>query len=127
VSGEALVSLARALSKLGWCSRAQAHVLISAGRVMVDGSVVRDPSLRVDVRRARIAVDGEAVRAQPRVYMMMHKPAGYVTTTADERGRRTVYRHNSLLGPQTTSYRSWKYTSSDSHDQQLYPHLVQVV
>jgi 23S rRNA pseudouridine2605 synthase len=91
VSGEALVSLARALSKLGWCSRAQAHVLISAGRVMVDGSVVRDPSLRVDVRRARIAVDGEAVRAQPRVYMMMHKPAGYVTTTADERGRRTVY------------------------------------
>jgi 23S rRNA pseudouridine2605 synthase len=85
------VSLARALSKLGWCSRAEAQVLIGAGRVSVDGRVVTDPSFRVDVRRARIAVDGGAVHAQARMYLMMNKPPGYVTTTSDELGRRTVY------------------------------------
>lgn len=85
------VSVARALSKLGWCSRAQAHELVSAGRVSVDGTVIRDPSFRIDMRRARVAVDGEPVRAQQRVYMMMHKPRGYVTTTSDELGRRTVF------------------------------------
>lgn len=85
------MSVARALSKLGWCSRAQAQELVNAGRVTVDGDVVRDPSFRVDMRSARMAVDGVSVRAQPRLYLMMHKPAGYVTTTADERGRRTVY------------------------------------
>ena len=85
------VSLARALSKLGWCSRAQALTLVSTGRVTVDGRAVTDPSFRVDMRRARIAVDGEPVRAGERVYLMMHKPAGYVTTTSDERGRPTVH------------------------------------
>lgn len=91
VEGRAAVSVARALSKLGWCSRAEAQALVSAGRVAVDGRIVRDPSFRVDMRRARIAVDGEWVHARQRVYLMMNKPAGYVTTTADELGRRTVY------------------------------------
>jgi 23S rRNA pseudouridine2605 synthase len=85
------VSLARALSKLGWCSRAEGERLVRAGRVAVDGRVVTDPAQRVDIRRARITVDGAAVRAGARVYLMMHKPAGYVTTTADERGRATVF------------------------------------
>ncbi|HEX2167080.1 MAG TPA: pseudouridine synthase [Longimicrobiales bacterium] len=85
------VSVARALSKLGWCSRAQAQVLVSEGRVSVDGHVVTDPSFRVDMRRARIAVDGAAVHAHERIYLMMNKPPGYVTTTSDELGRRTVH------------------------------------
>jgi 23S rRNA pseudouridine2605 synthase len=85
------VSLARALSKLGHCSRAEGERIVRAGRVTVDGRLVRDPTLRVDVRRARIAVDGRSVRAPARVYLMLHKPAGYVTTSSDERGRRTAY------------------------------------
>lgn len=85
------VSLERALSKLGFASRSQAHRLIEAGRVRVNGSVARDPALRVDVRRARIEVDGQAVRAERRVYVALHKPRGLVTTTQDERGRDTVY------------------------------------
>lgn len=89
--GRAAVSVARALSKLGWCSRAEAHVLVSGGRVAVDGRIVRDPSFRVDMQRVRIAVDGEPVHARQRVYLMMNKPAGYVTTTSDELGRRTVH------------------------------------
>ena len=89
--GRAAVSLARALSKLGWCSRTEAQALVSGGRVTVDGRVVREPSFRVDMRRARIAVDGEAVHVRQRIYLMMNKPAGYVTTTSDELGRRTVH------------------------------------
>ncbi|CAN5644363.1 pseudouridine synthase [soil metagenome] len=89
--GASDVSLARALSKLGWCSRAQARPLIEAGRVSVNGELVRDPEARVDVRRARIAVDGKTVRASTQIYLMMHKPRGWVTTTSDEHDRSTVY------------------------------------
>jgi 23S rRNA pseudouridine2605 synthase len=85
------VSLARALSKLGWCSRAQARPLIEGGRVSVDGEVVRDPDRRVDVRRARIAVDGTTVRAASQIYLMLNKPRGWVTTTSDDQDRSTVY------------------------------------
>jgi 23S rRNA pseudouridine2605 synthase len=85
------VSLARALSKLGWCSRAQARPLIEGGHVSVNGEVVRDPERRVDVRRAHITVNGQTVRAATSVYVMLHKPRGWVTTTSDEHGRSTVY------------------------------------
>ncbi|MBC8263224.1 MAG: rRNA pseudouridine synthase [Anaerolineales bacterium] len=86
------VSLARAISKLGYCSRTQAQALIQAGRVQVNGAVQRAPSLRVDVRRDRITVDGQRVTAAAKVYLMLNKPRGLVTTTTDERGRETVYR-----------------------------------
>jgi 23S rRNA pseudouridine2605 synthase len=89
--GADAVSLARALSKLGWCSRAQARPLIEAGRVAVNGEIVRDADARVDVRRAHITVDGTSVRAARQVYLMLNKPRGWVTTTSDEHGRSTVY------------------------------------
>ena len=89
---QAAVSLARALSKLGYYSRTQARGLIQAGRVQVNGTVERTPSLRVDLRRDRIAVDGRQVTAADQVYLMLNKPRGLVTTTCDERGRGTVYR-----------------------------------
>jgi len=89
---QAKVSLARALSKLGYCSRTQAQALIQAGRVQVNGAVQRAPSWRVDVRRDRITVDGQRVTAAAKVYLMLNKPRGLVTTITDERGRETVYR-----------------------------------
>lgn len=85
------VSLNRALSKLGLCSRKQAELLIAEGRVRVGGKVVRDPSLRVDLNRDRISVDGEYVTAEARVYLMVNKPRGLVTTRDDPEGRGTVY------------------------------------
>lgn len=85
------VSLARALSKLGLCSRSQAREWIEAGRVRVNGTPRRDPELRVDPQRDRIEVDGQRATAARRVYLMLNKPRGLVTTASDERGRDTVY------------------------------------
>jgi 23S rRNA pseudouridine2605 synthase len=82
--------LARALSKLGFCSRSRAWEVVQLGRVRVNGVVVRDPERRVDWRRDRIEVDGQAVRAEQNVYLMLNKPRGLVTTASDEQGRATV-------------------------------------
>jgi 23S rRNA pseudouridine2605 synthase len=85
------VSLARALSKLGFCSRTQAERLVAEGRVQVGGKTVRDALLRIDPDRDRIAVDGERVVAERKVYLMLNKPRGLVTTRDDPEGRGTVY------------------------------------
>ncbi|BFI95825.1 MAG: pseudouridine synthase [Rhodanobacter sp.] len=83
--------VARALSKLGVCSRSQAEVAVRAGRVAVDGRVVHDPEHPVDAERQRISLDGAAVKAVQRVYLAINKPRGIVVSAADERGRDTVY------------------------------------
>jgi 23S rRNA pseudouridine2605 synthase len=79
------------LSKLGFCSRAEAWRLIREGRVRLNGGVCRDPERRTVAGRDAIDVDGRAVGCQPRVYVMLNKPRGLVTTTADEQGRATVF------------------------------------
>jgi len=89
--GRQQITLARALSKLGLTSRSQAVSIIRSGRVRVGAEVVTSPSRWVDPRKEKIAVDGVTVRPQKRIYLMMHKPAGYVTTRADELHRATVY------------------------------------
>ena len=83
--------LARALSKLGFCSRSEGVELVRAGRVRVGGVVQRDPRHPVDLRRDRIEVDGEHVAAARKLYVALNKPRGLVTTVSDERGRDTVY------------------------------------
>lgn len=86
------MSLARALSKFGVCSRAEAARWIEAGRVTVDGAVVRWPARRIDPRRNRVMVDGRSVGDHTtRVVIALHKPAGFITSRTDPRGRPTVY------------------------------------
>jgi 23S rRNA pseudouridine2605 synthase len=86
------VSLARVLSKLGFCSRSQAHQLVNAGRVRVNGAICRNPAEPVDSRSDRLEVDGQPVRSTAKVYLMLNKPRGLVTTAADEHDRPTVFR-----------------------------------
>lgn len=84
--------LARVLSKHGVCSRTEAAKWIVGGRVSVDGRIIRDPEFPIIRDRHRITVDGNALDAAPRLYLMLNKPRGLVTSTSDERGRDTVYR-----------------------------------
>lgn len=85
------IGLARALSKLGYCSRSQAAQLIRAGRVRLNERVRFDPETPVHPTRDRILVDDRPLEAGEKVYLMMNKPRGLITTAADEKGRETVY------------------------------------
>jgi 23S rRNA pseudouridine2605 synthase len=88
---ERRIGLARALSKLGYCSRTRAAEFVRAGRVRLNGALRRDPETPVHLEKDRIEVDG--VRAEPgrKIYLIMNKPRGLVTTAADEKGRQTIY------------------------------------
>ena len=88
---EKKVGLARALSKMGFCSRSDAAEKIRAGLVKVNGVVRRDIQTPVRVGRDKIEVDGRGVAAKEFVYWMVNKPRGILTTAEDEKGRETVY------------------------------------
>ncbi len=82
--------LQKLISAAGIASRRQAEAYIKAGRVTVNGAVARLGD-RADVRRDEICLDGTPVKPAERlVYLMLNKPRGYVTTLADEKGRKTA-------------------------------------
>jgi 23S rRNA pseudouridine2605 synthase len=107
--------LNRALSKLGLCSRGVAGTWIAEGKVYVNGKPADSPEQWVEIGKDRIEVAGHpaivadhpatlaglpagrmaefsaSAPQRPRVYLSLHKPAGYVTTRSDELGRKTVY------------------------------------
>jgi 23S rRNA pseudouridine2605 synthase len=85
------IGLARALSKLGYCSRTQAAELIRTGHVHLNERLHRDPDAPVHLDHDCITVDGNPIEARTKVYLVMNKPRGLVTTASDEKGRETVY------------------------------------
>jgi pseudouridine synthase len=79
------------LAAAGVASRRSAEHLIEEGRVTVDGTIVRVQGMRVDPARARIEVDGRRINVHPdHQYVVLNKPAGFVTTARDPQGRPTV-------------------------------------
>ena len=82
--------LQRILSARGIASRRVAEEMILAGRVSVNGEAVTELGAKADPDSDVIRVDGKVVKPQRRRYVMLNKPSGYITTTSDERNRRTV-------------------------------------
>ena len=91
------VRLQKLLARAGVASRRAAEDLIRDGRVRVNGQVVTMMGTTVDPEADAVTVDGKAIRTAPPIWIALHKPAGYVTTRGDARGRRTVY---DLLPPE---------------------------
>lgn len=90
-AGGKRATIARALSKLGFCSRTEAEALVRGGRVSVDGRPVTALETWVDVETAQIAVDGRRIAAEKPVWLMLNKPRGLLTTRHDPEGRPTVF------------------------------------
>lgn len=82
--------LQKMLADCGVASRRKAEEMIAAGRVAVNG-VRAEIGDKVDVRKDKVTLDGERVQpVDEKVYIMLHKPRGYLTSMSDDRGRRCV-------------------------------------
>jgi pseudouridine synthase len=84
-------TLDRVISQAGLGSRTEARQWIGAGRVSVNGAVVKTPDRWVDPARDRVVLDGKPLSRQERIYVLLYKPKGYVTTYKDPDDRPTVY------------------------------------
>ncbi len=84
--------LARFLAHAGVASRRHAEELIAAGRVQVNGVIIRTQGSRVDPTTDRIEVDGRLISTEPQrqVYIVLHKPVDYLCTVSDPQGRPTI-------------------------------------
>jgi|GEM_PF-396423 len=85
------VTLDRILSRAGIASRTTTKVWITAGRVKVNGKIVRDPNHWVETGKDIVHFDGMKLRAEKKVYIALNKPTGVVTSHGDSQGRPTVY------------------------------------
>jgi len=86
-----LKTLERVLSKAGLGSRTEARKWIGAGRVKVNGKLIQTPDHWVDLARDKVTLDNQLVEAAEKIYLLLHKPTGYITTFKDPEGRPTVY------------------------------------
>jgi len=83
--------LQKLMASCGVASRRAAEEMILAGRVRVNGAVVRELGTKADLDVDTVLVDGKRIaRAEKRVYLLLNKPKGYVTTVSDPEGRSTV-------------------------------------
>jgi pseudouridine synthase len=90
-SKRVLKTLDRVLSRSGAGSRSDARQWIAAGRIKVNGKLIHTPDHWVDPERDRVTLDGKPLTAREKVYLLLYKPKGYLTTYRDPEGRATVY------------------------------------
>src|SRR5579872_7051118 len=86
-----LKTLERVISKAGLGSRTDARGWIGEGKIAVNGKIVRNPDHWVDLGRDRVTVQGKSLHSAAKLYILLYKPKGYLTTWRDPQGRPTVY------------------------------------
>jgi len=84
-------TLDRVLSQAGLGSRTEARRWIAEGRVAVDGKKIQTPDAWVDPGHQKVTLDGRPMRSARKIYLLLYKPKGYVTTYKDPDNRPTVY------------------------------------
>jgi pseudouridine synthase len=92
------MTLDRVLSRLGLASRAVARQAILAGRLKVNGRVVRDPDLWVQPGSDSVQFDGQRLKPARKTYLLFYKPKGVITSHGDPAGRKTVYEYLGDVG-----------------------------
>jgi pseudouridine synthase len=85
------MTLDRVLSRYGLASRHAARDAILAGRLKVNGRVVRDPEVWVRPAEDKIQFDNQQIKAARKIYLLFYKPKGVITSHGDPGGRQTVY------------------------------------
>jgi 23S rRNA pseudouridine2605 synthase len=86
-----LKTLDRVISRAGLGSRTEARRWIAGGRVAVNGRKVQSPEHWVDIARDKVTFDGKPLGDAKKVYLLLYKPKGFLTTYKDPEGRKTVY------------------------------------
>ncbi|MGI4752072.1 MAG: pseudouridine synthase [Janthinobacterium lividum] len=89
-SKDGLIRLNRYIANAGICSRRKADELIEAGVVSVNGEVVSELGAKIDPMKDVIRYNGETLKREKMVYVLLNKPKDYITTTEDPQERRTV-------------------------------------
>ena len=86
-----MIRLNKYISECGVCSRRSADTLIQSGKVSVNGEVITDLGVKIDEISDTIAVDNKIIKKEDKlVYIMLNKPKGYVTTSKEQFGRKSV-------------------------------------
>lgn len=84
------VRLNKFIANSGVCSRREADRLIEAGVVTVNGKVVTELGTKIDIRRDTVLFGDQKLRGEDKIYIVMNKPKGFVTTTSDPHAEQTV-------------------------------------
>ena len=82
--------LSRFLAAAGVASRRKAENIIREGRVRVNQTLVKDPAFNVEAEHDQVELEGRVLQLEEPVYMLLYKPAGYLSTVTDTHGRPTV-------------------------------------
>ena len=87
-----MIRLQKYMAECGIASRRKCEEMIANGEVKVNGEIVTEPGIKVDPSIDKIELRNKKVEIKPekKVYLMLNKPVGYVTTVSDEKGRSTV-------------------------------------
>jgi 23S rRNA pseudouridine2605 synthase len=97
MKSKSAMTLDRVLSRFGLASRTAARQVILAGRIKVNGRIVRDPDVWVEPRNDSIHLDGKRLKRARKLYLLFYKPKGVITSHGDPDSRKTVY---DCLGPE---------------------------
>lgn len=83
------IRLNKYIANSGICSRRDADIYIASGNVTVNGQVITEMGYRVNLNDV-VKFDGRAINPEKKVYILLNKPKGFLTTTSDDKGRKTV-------------------------------------
>ncbi|MBB6691841.1 rRNA pseudouridine synthase [Cohnella xylanilytica] len=81
------IRLDKMLGNLGYGTRSGIKALVRQGAVTVNGAAAKDPGMQIDPEKDEVVLDGERIAYRDTVYVLLHKPAGYVSATEDNRDR----------------------------------------